>query len=60
MSEENQNVVKKNVLKSYLAMARDCVGAKVWQHFYAEVDGEEIDVRVVCFGSFGNAKAHQI
>jgi hypothetical protein len=44
MSEENQNVVKKNVLKSYLAMARDCVGAKVWQHFYAEVDGEEIDV----------------
>lgn len=41
---DSQPEVKKLVLKSYLHMTQDSLGAKVWQHYFAEVDGVEQDI----------------
>lgn len=44
MSERQEPQVKKLVLESYLAMAKNSLGAKVWQNYFAEVDGEKLDI----------------
>lgn len=44
MNERQEPRVKKLVLESYLAMVRNSVGAKVWQNYYAEIDGEKLDI----------------
>lgn len=44
MSEHQKPVVKKLVLESYLTMVKNSLGAKVWQNYFAEVDGEKLDV----------------
>ena len=44
MIEHQKPKVKKLVLESYLAMTKNSLGAKVWQNYYAEVDGEKLDI----------------
>ena len=44
MTERQEPIVKKLVLESYLAMVKNSLGAKVWQNYYAEVDGEKLDI----------------
>lgn len=39
-----QPTVKKLVLESYLAMVRDSLGARVWQHYYCEIEGVRQDI----------------
>lgn len=45
MSEDQQTpVVKKLVHESYLSMVESSLGSTVWQHYYAEIDGERQDI----------------
>lgn len=42
--EAQEPHVTKLVLESYLAMIKNSIDAHVWQNYYAEVDGERLDV----------------
>lgn len=47
MNEATKNtepVVEKLVLESYVSMIHSSIGATVWQHYYAKIDGHKHDI----------------